>query len=58
MWRKNVKIVDKYVYLGLTIYQYLDCSVTARNVALSANRALGLLTVKFKILGGMPFGVF
>ena len=33
-------------------------NVTAKFVAQSANRALGLLIVKSKSLGGMPYRVF
>ncbi len=53
-----ISIVNKYIYLGLTLDEYLDFNVTARYVAQSASRALGLLIAKFKSIGGMPFHVF
>ena len=49
---------DKYVYLGLTLTDHLDYNVTAKIVAQSAGRALGLLIAKYKSLGGMPYNVF
>ena len=52
------EIVDRYVYLGLVIHEHLDWNVTAKVVAQSANRALGLLIAKSKFLGGMPYSVF
>jgi len=36
----------------------LDYNVTAKHVAQSATRALGLIIAKFKALGGMPYEVF
>ena len=50
--------VDKYVYLGLTMNEFLDFNVTAKVVSQSASRAFGLLIAKFKALGGMPYDVF
>ena len=49
---------DTYKYLGLVLHEHLDYGVTAKYVAQSATRALGLLTSKFKQAGGMPFDVF
>ena len=40
------------------IHDHLDWNVTAKVVAQSANRALGLLIAKSKSLGGMPYSVF
>lgn len=51
-------MVDKYVYLGLTVTEHIDWNVTAKSVAQSANRALGLLIAKSKLMGGMPYNVF
>ena len=45
-------------YLGLVLSEHLDYSVTAKFVAQSATRALGLLISKFKQMGGMPFDVY
>ena len=50
--------VDKYVYLGLAMNEFLDFNVTAKIVSQSASRALGLLIAKFKALGGMLYDVF
>ena len=50
--------VDKYRYLGLILNDTLDYNVTAKYVAQSATRALGLLISKFKAMGGMPYEVF
>ena len=49
---------DKYKYLGLIFSEYLDYEVMAKAVAVSANRALGLLIAKFKACVGMPFDVY
>ena len=51
-------ISDRYTYLGLTLNEYLDFNVTARAVAQSAGRALGLLIAKSKCMGGMPYDVY
>ena len=53
-----VNVVDKYTYLGITLTEFLDYEVTAKIVAQSASRALGLLIAKYKSIGGMPFDVF
>ena len=50
-----VDIVPIYKYLGLMLSYNLDFKVTAELVAKSAHRALGLLIVKSKAYGGMPF---
>ena len=53
-----IDYTDKYKYLGLVLNEHLDYSVTAKYVAQSATRALGLLIAKYKQAGGMPFDVF
>ena len=53
-----INAVDKYTYLGITLTEFLDYEVTAKIVAQSASRALGLLIAKYKSIGGMPFNVF
>ncbi len=53
-----VSITDKYVYLGLTLTEFLDYSVMAKIVSQSASRALGLLIAKYKSLGAMQLNVF
>lgn len=54
----TLKIVDKYTYLGMLLTEHLDYELTAKNVAKSASRALGLLIAKCKLAGGLPYNVF
>ena len=53
-----VHIVPTYKYIGLMLSYNLDFKVTAELAAKSARRALGLLIVKSKAYGGMPFNCF
>ncbi|XP_053376628.1 uncharacterized protein LOC128547607 [Mercenaria mercenaria] len=53
-----LKYTDKYTYLGITLNEFLDYSVTAKFVSQAAGRALGLLIAKFKSIGGMPYNVY
>ena len=46
-----IEYTGTYKYLGLVLNEYLDYSVTAKYVAQSATRALGLLISKFKQTG-------
>ena len=55
---KDLLLTDRYTYLGITLNEFLDFNITAKVVAQSASRALGLLIAKFKCLGGMPYDVF
>ena len=48
----DLQIIDKYKYLGLVLNEFLDLSMTAKLVAQSASRALGLLIAKCKSAGG------
>lgn len=50
--------MDKYRYLGLTLTEFLDYSVMAKDVAGAAGRALGVLIAKSKANGGMPYECF
>ena len=44
----NLDISDRYTYLGLVLNdEFLDYNVTAKTVAQSASRALGVLIAKF-----------
>ena len=54
----TLDIVDKYTYMGIVINEYLDYNVTAKTVAQSAGRALGLLIAKCKIMGGLSYDVY
>ena len=54
----NLSVVDKYAYLGLVLNEYLDYNVTAKVVAQSAGRALGLIISKCKSVGGVPYDAF
>lgn len=47
--------VGQYKYLGLMFDCFLDFKTTAKCVAKSANRALGLLIAKVKSLGGVSY---
>ena len=49
---------SKYTYLGLLLTEHLDYSETARAVAKSASRALGIVIAKCKANGGVPYNVF
>ena len=42
-----LKIVDSYTYLGVLLTEHLDFKLTAKFVAQSASRALGLLIAKY-----------
>ena len=55
---EKLEYTDNYKYLGIMFNEYIDYNVTATFVSQAAERALGLLIVKFKSLGGMPFNVF
>ena len=47
--------VSQYKYLGLVLTEHLDYAVTAKIVAQSANRALGLLIAKSKAFSGLQY---
>ena len=53
-----LEYTDCYTYLGLLLNEYLDLNVTAKMVAQSASRALGLLIAKVKLIGGVPHNVY
>ena len=55
---QNLILTDRNTYLGITLNEFLDFSATAKAVAQSASRALGLLIAKFKSMGGMPYDVY
>ncbi len=50
--------VNKYKYLGLVIDEHLDYQYTATMVVKAAGRALGLLIVKVKSYGGVPYDCY
>lgn len=54
----TIEFASNYTYLGLVRDEYLDFSATAKHVAKSASRALGLIIAKFKSAGGLPLGVY
>lgn len=54
----NIEYTDRYRYLGFVLTEQLNYHVTAKYVANSATRALGLLVSKYKALGKMPYEVF
>ena len=54
----DIECVSEYRYLGLVLNETLDYSVTAKYVAQSATRALGLVISKAKAAGGLPYDVY
>jgi hypothetical protein len=54
----EIALTDRYKYLGLVLTEHLDFAVTAKAVAQSANRALGLVIAKAKSFGGVSYSVF
>jgi hypothetical protein len=50
--------VDRYRYLGLLFTEFIDYGIMAKEVSMSAGRALGLLIAKFKANGGFSFECF
>ena len=56
--QNNIEIVREYKYLGLYLTEFMDMNYTAKQVAKAANRSLGLLITKSKLLGGMAFDCF
>ena len=54
----NLDTVQKYRYLGLVINEHRDMNETAKVVAQSATRALGVLINKYKVHGGMPYKTY
>ena len=55
---QELKTVSQYKYLGLVFNEFHDMSRTAKSVAASASRALGLIISKFYANGGMLYKVF
>ena len=55
---KELEIVSQYRYLGLVLEESLDMSYTAKIVAQSATRSLGVLINKFKAQSGMPYETY
>ena len=54
----QIEIVDTYRYLRILLNDTLDYDITAKYIAQSATRALGLLISKLSAAGSMPFDVF
>ena len=48
----------QYKYLGVVLTEHLDYAITAKIIAQSANRALGLLIAKSKAFGGFQYDPF
>ena len=53
-----IECSSTYRYLGLVLDEHLNLNTTAKMVAQSASRALGLVIAKCKIAGGVPYNVF
>ncbi len=61
IFRVNGDIISyatQYKYLGIVLTEHLDYAITAKLVAQSANRALGLLIAKSKAFGGLQYDAF
>jgi hypothetical protein len=54
----NIELTNDYAYLGLILSEFLDFNLTAKIVAKSANRALGLVMAKCKTIGGVSYDVY
>jgi hypothetical protein len=54
----DIVLRSEYSYLGIVLNEHLDYSYTAKCVAQSANRALGLIIAKVKSFGGVPYNVY
>jgi hypothetical protein len=52
---KIVNIIETYKYLGLWINEFLDTQTMVKELANSATRALGKITVKLKAMGGLTY---
>ena len=55
---KCIGMTSKYKYLGLWFNEHLDMSDSAKEIAKSATRALGVIIAKFKQLGGISYTCF
>ena len=53
-----LEVTKEYEYLGLVLTEWLDFNVTVKHLALHANRALGAIIAKCKVLGGFPYKCF
>jgi hypothetical protein len=53
----NIELTNDYAYLGLILSEFLDFNLTAKIVAKSANRALGLVMAKCETIGGVSYDV-
>jgi hypothetical protein len=54
----NIELKNDYTYLGLILNEFLDFNLTAKIVAKSANRAVGLVMAKCQTIGGVSYDVF
>ena len=54
----KVSYTPAYKYLGVWFNENLDVNFTAKEIAKSAHRALGVIICKFKACGGMAYDVF
>jgi hypothetical protein len=53
-----IPVAHSYKYLGVILNECLNFAEIAKNVALSAGRALGLIISKCKTFGGFQFSTF
>jgi len=55
---KHIEVVEQYRYLGLILTEFLDYNLMSKQVALAAQRSLGMLITKCKEHGGLPYKMF
>ena len=48
---ETIEITNQYTYLGILLSEHLDYNLMAKQVAISASRALGLVISKYRLLG-------
>ena len=54
----TVTYSDSYKYLGLWLHEHMDLNYTAKELAKSVSRALGVVINKCSHAGGMTFEVY
>jgi hypothetical protein len=55
---EELKLVDRYKYLGVVLQEHLDFTATSEILAGAGGRALGSLLNKYKKLNGLSYNVF
>ena len=55
---KPIGIETQYTYLSMLLTEQMDYNIMAKQVAKSANRALGLVISKYKTFVGLPYNSY